>query len=110
VPFASERSWLLAMSWLPVVVHRGSEEHDASAPACVRMQESMPRRPERQSRRVRELAAGHDTLPEPMREAVIRCFDGNEGSLTGVFEQAEAGGSLNRVLASLARSAPARRK
>jgi TetR/AcrR family transcriptional repressor of nem operon len=40
------------------------------------------------------LAADYDTLPEPMREAVIRFFDDNETWLTGVFEQGRAEGSL----------------
>lgn len=40
------------------------------------------------------LAADYDTLPGPMREAVIRFFDANEAWLTGVFEQGEAEGSL----------------
>ena len=40
------------------------------------------------------LAADHDTLPEPMRDAVLRFFDDNEAWLTGVFEQGQAEGSL----------------
>src|SRR5690349_8705243 len=40
------------------------------------------------------LAADYDTLPEPMREAVIRFFDDSETWLTGVFEQGRAEGSL----------------
>jgi TetR/AcrR family transcriptional repressor of nem operon len=40
------------------------------------------------------LAAGYDTLPEPMRDAVLRFFDDNEAWLTGVFEQGRAEGSL----------------
>jgi TetR/AcrR family transcriptional regulator, transcriptional repressor for nem operon len=40
------------------------------------------------------LAAGYDTLPEPMRDAVLRFFDDNEAWLTGVFEQGGAEGSL----------------
>ena len=40
------------------------------------------------------LAADYDTLPKPMREAVISFFDHNEKWLTGVFEQGQADGSL----------------
>jgi TetR/AcrR family transcriptional regulator, transcriptional repressor for nem operon len=40
------------------------------------------------------LAADHDTLPAPMREAVVRFFDHNIGWLTGVLEQGRAEGSL----------------
>jgi TetR/AcrR family transcriptional regulator, transcriptional repressor for nem operon len=40
------------------------------------------------------LAADYDTLPEPMRDAVLRFFDDNEAWLTGVFEQGQAEGSL----------------
>lgn len=40
------------------------------------------------------LAAGSDTLPEPMREAVVDFFDRNEAWLTGVLEQGEREGSL----------------
>jgi TetR/AcrR family transcriptional repressor of nem operon len=40
------------------------------------------------------LAADYDTLPEPMRDAVIRFFDQNEAWLTGVLEQGEEQGSL----------------
>lgn len=40
------------------------------------------------------LAADYDTLPKPMREAVIRFFDDNERWLTGVFERGQAEGSL----------------
>jgi TetR/AcrR family transcriptional regulator, transcriptional repressor for nem operon len=40
------------------------------------------------------LAADYDTLPGPMRDAVIRFFDHNEAWLTGVLEQGEAEGSL----------------
>jgi TetR/AcrR family transcriptional regulator, transcriptional repressor for nem operon len=40
------------------------------------------------------LAADYETLPEPMREAVIGFFDHNEGWLTGVLEQGQADGSL----------------
>jgi TetR/AcrR family transcriptional repressor of nem operon len=40
------------------------------------------------------LAADYDTLPRPMRGAVIRFFDDNETWLTGVFEQGQAEGSV----------------
>jgi TetR/AcrR family transcriptional regulator, transcriptional repressor for nem operon len=40
------------------------------------------------------LAADYDTLPEPMRAAVIRFFDDNEAWLAGVVEQGRADGSL----------------
>jgi TetR/AcrR family transcriptional repressor of nem operon len=40
------------------------------------------------------LAADYDTLPEPMRNAVIRFFDENEAWLTGVLEQGDEEGSL----------------
>jgi TetR/AcrR family transcriptional repressor of nem operon len=40
------------------------------------------------------LAADYDTLPEPMRDAVIRFFDENEAWLTRVLEQGEREGSL----------------
>jgi TetR/AcrR family transcriptional repressor of nem operon len=40
------------------------------------------------------LAADYDTLPEPMRDAVIRFFDTNETWLSGVIEQGRQGGSL----------------
>jgi TetR/AcrR family transcriptional repressor of nem operon len=40
------------------------------------------------------LAADYDTLPTPMREAVIRFFDDSEIWLTSVLEQGEAEGSL----------------
>jgi TetR/AcrR family transcriptional regulator, transcriptional repressor for nem operon len=40
------------------------------------------------------LAADYDTLPEPMRDAVLRFFDDNEAWLTGVFEQGQTEGSL----------------
>jgi TetR/AcrR family transcriptional repressor of nem operon len=40
------------------------------------------------------LAADYDTLPQPMREAVIRFFDANESWLTGVFERGRAEGSV----------------
>jgi TetR/AcrR family transcriptional regulator, transcriptional repressor for nem operon len=41
------------------------------------------------------LAADYDTLPDPMRAAVIRFFDDNEAWLAGVFEQGLADGSLD---------------
>ena len=41
------------------------------------------------------LAADYDTLPEPMRDAVLRFFDDNEAWLTNVFEQGRAEGSLH---------------
>jgi TetR/AcrR family transcriptional repressor of nem operon len=41
------------------------------------------------------LAADYDTLPEPMRDAVLRFFDDNEAWLTDVFEQGQAEGSLH---------------
>ena len=40
------------------------------------------------------LAADYDTLPKPMRNAVIRFFDENEAWLTGVLEQGAEEGSL----------------
>lgn len=40
------------------------------------------------------LAADYDTLPDPMREAVIGFFDANERWLTDVFEQGAREGSL----------------
>jgi TetR/AcrR family transcriptional repressor of nem operon len=40
------------------------------------------------------LAADYDTLPEPMRAAVLRFFDDNEAWLVRVFEQGQAEGSL----------------
>ena len=40
------------------------------------------------------LAADYDTLPEPMRDAIIRFFDDNEAWLEDVFEQGQAEGSL----------------
>jgi TetR/AcrR family transcriptional repressor of nem operon len=40
------------------------------------------------------LAADYDTLPEPMREAVVEFFDRNEAWLTQVLEQGEREGSL----------------
>jgi TetR/AcrR family transcriptional regulator, transcriptional repressor for nem operon len=41
------------------------------------------------------LAADYDTLPEPMRDAVLHFFDANEGWLTNVFEQGHAEGSIH---------------
>jgi TetR/AcrR family transcriptional regulator, transcriptional repressor for nem operon len=41
------------------------------------------------------LAADYDTLPTPMREAVIGFFDDNEAWLTSVLEQGQAEGSLH---------------
>jgi TetR/AcrR family transcriptional regulator, transcriptional repressor for nem operon len=41
------------------------------------------------------LAADYDTLPKPMREAVIRFFDENEAWLTSVLEQGQDQGSLD---------------
>lgn len=41
------------------------------------------------------LAADYDTLPKPMREAVLRFFDENEAWLTGVLEQGEEEGALH---------------
>jgi TetR/AcrR family transcriptional regulator, transcriptional repressor for nem operon len=40
------------------------------------------------------LAAEYDTLPEPMREAIVGFFDANEAWLTGVVEQGREEGSL----------------
>jgi TetR/AcrR family transcriptional regulator, transcriptional repressor for nem operon len=40
------------------------------------------------------LAAEYDTLPKPMRDAVIRFFDDNEAWLTGVLEQGQGEGGL----------------
>lgn len=40
------------------------------------------------------LAADYETLPEPMRELVIRFFDDNESWLSGVLEQGRADRSL----------------
>jgi TetR/AcrR family transcriptional repressor of nem operon len=40
------------------------------------------------------LAADYDTLPKPMRDAVIRFFDENEAWLTGVLEQGQEAGTL----------------
>jgi TetR/AcrR family transcriptional repressor of nem operon len=40
------------------------------------------------------LAAEYQTLPEPMRVAVLRFFDENEGWLASVLEQGEREGSL----------------
>lgn len=41
------------------------------------------------------LAAEYQTLPEPMRNAVIRFFDENEAWLRGVLEQGQDEGSLH---------------
>jgi TetR/AcrR family transcriptional repressor of nem operon len=41
------------------------------------------------------LAADYDTLPGPMRDAVVAFFDDSEAWLTRVFEQGEAEGSLH---------------
>ena len=41
------------------------------------------------------LAADYDTLPKPMRVAVIRFFDHNEAWLAGVLEQGEQEGQLH---------------
>jgi TetR/AcrR family transcriptional repressor of nem operon len=40
------------------------------------------------------LAADYDTLPQPMRDLVIRFFDDNEAWLTGVLEQGQEDGVL----------------
>jgi TetR/AcrR family transcriptional repressor of nem operon len=40
------------------------------------------------------LAAEYDTLPEPMRDAILRFFDDNETWLAGVLEQGREEGSL----------------
>jgi TetR/AcrR family transcriptional regulator, transcriptional repressor for nem operon len=40
------------------------------------------------------LAADYETLPEPMRDAVLGFFDDNEAWLADVFEQGRAEGSL----------------
>jgi TetR/AcrR family transcriptional repressor of nem operon len=40
------------------------------------------------------LAADYETLPKPMRDAVIRFFDDNEAWLTGVIEQGHEEGAL----------------
>jgi TetR/AcrR family transcriptional regulator, transcriptional repressor for nem operon len=40
------------------------------------------------------LAADYDTLPQPMRDTVLRFFDDNQAWLTDVFEQGRAEGSL----------------
>ena len=40
------------------------------------------------------LAADYDTLPDPMRNAVIRFFDDNEAWLTGVLEQGRDDGTV----------------
>ena len=41
------------------------------------------------------LAADYDTLPKPMRDAVIRFFDENEAWLTKVLEQGQENGALS---------------
>ena len=41
------------------------------------------------------LAADYDTLPAPMRDAVVRFFDENEAWLTRVLEQGVEEGTLN---------------
>ena len=43
------------------------------------------------------LAADYETLPKPMREAVVRFFDDNEAWLQGVLEQGRAEGRLRFV-------------
>jgi TetR/AcrR family transcriptional regulator, transcriptional repressor for nem operon len=40
------------------------------------------------------LAAEYETLPEPMRAAIVRFFDENERWLTGVLEHGSAAGAL----------------
>jgi TetR/AcrR family transcriptional regulator, transcriptional repressor for nem operon len=40
------------------------------------------------------LAADYETLPQPMRDAVIRFFDDNEAWLTAVLERGQEEGSL----------------
>jgi TetR/AcrR family transcriptional regulator, transcriptional repressor for nem operon len=40
------------------------------------------------------LAADYETLPQPMRDTVLRFFDDNEAWLTDVFEQGQSEGSL----------------
>jgi TetR/AcrR family transcriptional repressor of nem operon len=41
------------------------------------------------------LAAEYETLPEPMREAIIGFFDQNEAWLTAVLEEGQAEGSVH---------------
>jgi TetR/AcrR family transcriptional repressor of nem operon len=41
------------------------------------------------------LAAGYDTLPEPMRRAVVRFFDQNEAWLARVLDEGATEGSLS---------------
>jgi TetR/AcrR family transcriptional regulator, transcriptional repressor for nem operon len=41
------------------------------------------------------LAADYETLPQPMRDEVIRFFDDNEAWLVGVLEQGEKEGALH---------------
>jgi TetR/AcrR family transcriptional repressor of nem operon len=43
------------------------------------------------------LAADYETLPQPMRDAVLRFFDENETWLVGVLEQGEDEGTLRLV-------------
>ena len=43
------------------------------------------------------LAAEYDTLPKPMRDAIIAFFDENEAWLTGVLEQGQEEGALRRT-------------
>ena len=40
------------------------------------------------------LAAEYPTLPKPMRESVLRCFDANESWLTGVLTEGRDAGEL----------------
>jgi len=40
------------------------------------------------------LAAGYETLPEPMRQEVVQFFDENEGWLVRVLEQGRAAGTI----------------
>ena len=41
------------------------------------------------------LAAEYQTLPDPMRDAVVRFFDDNEAWLTGVLAQGQKSGTLS---------------
>jgi TetR/AcrR family transcriptional regulator, transcriptional repressor for nem operon len=41
------------------------------------------------------LAAEHETLPQPITDALVAFFDANENWLEGVLEQGRAGGSLS---------------
>jgi len=43
------------------------------------------------------LAADYETLPEPMRDAVLRFFEENEAWLIGVLEHGEDEGTLRLV-------------